>query len=121
MQVEPYFIEKIMEQLSEINTKLDRIVASMEYNSVNGQAMDDGFLEAGEDGDGLDVITMLSLPDHLRITARSLYTLGTGSAEDVARLTGKERAVESNYLNQLERMGYVEKLRQGRKVFFKIR
>jgi DNA-binding transcriptional ArsR family regulator len=116
MNTESYFIEKIMEQLSEINTKLDKIVASIEYN--NGKILEEGSSTAP---DNLDVLTLLSLPDHLRTTARSLYDLGVGNAEDVSKITGKERAVESNYLNQLERMGYVEKLRKGRKVYFKIK
>jgi DNA-binding transcriptional ArsR family regulator len=117
MDAEPYFIEKIMEQLSEINTKLDKIVTYLQNNN-NDRLMDD---DDAPIFDNLDAITLLALPDHLRTTALNLYSLGIADAEEISKNTGKERAVESNYLNQLERMGYVEKIRKGRKVYFKIK
>ena len=66
----------------------------------------------------LDAMTLLSLPDHLRSTAMALHRLGEATAEEVARATGRARAVESGYLNQLVRMGYVKKRRRGRRVLF---
>lgn len=67
----------------------------------------------------LDAITLLSLPDHLRRTAIALAKLGGEStAEEVSKETGRARAVESAYLNQLVAMGYVAKKRKGRKVYF---
>lgn len=66
----------------------------------------------------LDVITLLSLPDHLRKTAMAISKLGEGMAEDVAGETGRTRAIESGYLNNLIRMGYVRKKRKGKKVIF---
>lgn len=66
----------------------------------------------------LDVITLLSLPDHLRKTAMAISKLGEGMAEDVAAETGRTRAIESGYLNNLIRMGYVKKKRKGKKVIF---
>jgi ribosomal protein S19E (S16A) len=41
-------------------------------------------------------------------------------AEDVAKETGRARAIESAYLNQLARMGYVKKGREGRRVYFSV-
>ena len=46
--------------------------------------------------------------------------LGEATTVDVARETGRSRSVESIHLNQLERMGYLEKHRKGRKIYFKI-
>ena len=46
--------------------------------------------------------------------------LGEATTVDVARETGRSRSVESIHLNQLERMGYLEKYRKGRKIYFKI-
>lgn len=68
----------------------------------------------------LDVMALLALPDHLRKTALALGKLGEGRAEDVAKETGRERAVESSYLNQLVRMGYAKKKRRGHEVWFQI-
>jgi len=68
----------------------------------------------------LGVTTLLSLPDHLRKSAISLSTLGEGTATDLSRETGRVRAVESDYLNQLVSMGLIKKKRKGRDVYFYI-
>ncbi len=68
--------------------------------------------------DVLDVMTLLSLPDHLRKTAITLCKLEQATAEEVAEQTRRARAVESSYLNQLVMMGYLKKERRGRKAYF---
>ncbi|RLI09908.1 hypothetical protein DRO42_03010 [Candidatus Bathyarchaeota archaeon] len=68
----------------------------------------------------LDVMTLLSLPDHLRKTAMVVCRLGKATAEEIAEGTGRARAVESGYLNQLVRMGYLKKERRGRQVLFSV-
>jgi hypothetical protein len=68
----------------------------------------------------LDVMTLLSLPDHLRKTATVTSSLGKATADEIAELTKRARAVESGYLNQLVRMGYLKKERIGRKVLFSV-
>ncbi len=68
----------------------------------------------------MDVTTLLSLSDHLRKTALALYTVGEATADMVARETGRARAAESDYLNQLVSLGYIKKRRIGRKVYFQI-
>ena len=66
----------------------------------------------------LDVTTLLSLPDHLRKSALALSTLREATATDLSKETGRVRAVESDYLNQLVSMGLVKKKRKGRDVYF---
>ena len=66
----------------------------------------------------LDVTTLLSLPDHLRKSALGLATLGEATATDLSKETGRVRAVESDYLNQLVSMGLIKKKRKGRDVYF---
>ena len=68
----------------------------------------------------LDVATLLSLSDHLRKTAMVMLELEEATAEMVAERTGRRRATESDCLNQLVRMGYLQKRREGLKVFFSI-
>jgi hypothetical protein len=68
----------------------------------------------------LDVMTLLSLPDHLRKTATVVSSLGVATAEEIAEGTSRARAVESGYLNQLVRMGYLKKEREGRRVLFSV-
>jgi len=74
----------------------------------------------GVDGIGevLDVMTLLSLPDHLRKSAITIVKLKKAMAEDVAKETGRARAIESAYLNQLVRMGYLKRVREGKRVYF---
>lgn len=68
----------------------------------------------------LDVDVLLSLSDHLRKTAIAVSTRGSATAKEVANDTGRTRAAESDYLNQLVKMGYLSKKRQGRTVYFSI-
>ncbi|WP_406656424.1 transcriptional regulator [Methanolobus sp. ZRKC2] len=109
---ETRILEDILGNLQEINEKLDRIVGNKELISDQPNKEDLS--------DSLDIMTLLSLPDHLRTTATTLFEIGPATAEEVAKVTFKERAVESNYLNQLVRMEHVEKYREGRKVYFRI-
>ena len=63
---------------------------------------------------------VLEFPKHLQITILSLLKLGRVTAWDVASVTGKARAVESAYLNQLVVMKIVSKSRSGRKTYFQV-
>jgi len=65
-----------------------------------------------------DAMTLLSLPMSLRKTVMVLYKLEKATAEDLASETKRLRAVESASANQLVRMGYLNKKREGRKVYF---
>ena len=61
------------------------------------------------------------LPEHLRPTVKALHELGEASASQIAERTGRTRAGESACLNELARLGYVEKRRVGRTVYFSIK
>jgi len=100
---------KINENLEQLNVMLAKLSASKEpiYDAQSG-------LKA------LDVMTLLSLPDHLRKTATILCTIGSATAGQVAKESRRTRAVESSYLNQLVVLGHVNKLRKGRMVYFYI-
>lgn len=65
-------------------------------------------------------VYLLKLPDSLRQTMLAMDRLKEASTSIVAKTTGRSRSVESIHLNQLERMGYIEKYRKGRKIFFRI-
>lgn len=109
--IEKEIIEEILYNLREINAKLDKIIQNGNTPFSSDKV---------HPGESLDVMMLLSLPDHLRTTATTLFEIGPATAEDIAEITRKERAVESNYLNQLVRMEHVEKYREGRKVYFHI-
>ncbi len=65
-------------------------------------------------------IYLFKLPDSLRKTMFAMNWFREATAYQVARATGRSRSVESFHLNQLERMGYLGKLRKGKKVYFKV-
>ena len=67
-----------------------------------------------------DAMTLLSLPMSLRTTVMALYKLEKATAEDIAKETKRLRAVESSAANQLVRLGYLKKTREGRDVYFYI-
>jgi predicted transcriptional regulator len=60
------------------------------------------------------------LPMSLRKTVMVLYKLEKATAEDIAKETKRLRAVESSSANQLVRLGYLKKKREGRDVYFYI-
>ena len=63
---------------------------------------------------------LLSLPDHLRRTYMIVANRGECDATVVSNLTGRCRAVESNYLNQLSRMGWLNKRRVSKTINFRL-
>jgi hypothetical protein len=71
-------------------------------------------------GLALSPSTLVSLPDHLRKTAVIVCQLGEASAVEVAARSGRARAAESDYLNQLVRMGLLKKKRKGRESYFTV-
>ena len=62
---------------------------------------------------------LLQLPDHLRMTYMTVASRGESNATLVSNLTGRCRAVESNYLNQLARMGWLNKRRVSKTIHFR--
>jgi ArsR family transcriptional regulator, lead/cadmium/zinc/bismuth-responsive transcriptional repressor len=65
-------------------------------------------------------MAMLNLPLALRRTIMVLYKLEKATADDLAKETKRLRAMESAAANELVRMGYIKKKREGRDVYFYI-
>ena len=104
-------LEKIKESLDRLNEKMEVIIELQKQEPRNLPE---------QLPDALDVMTLLSLPDHLRKTAITICKLGRATADEVAKQTKRARAVESAYLNQLVLMGYLKKERVGRKAYFHV-
>jgi hypothetical protein len=104
-------LNKIWIGLNQINVKLEKLITLREDSQQSIKRMDEPLK-------GLDVMTLLALPDHLRKTAIILYKLGKASASQVSEESRRARAIESSYLNQLVVMGHVKKVRSGRLVYF---
>ena len=102
-------LEKIRENLEKLNEKMEVMIELQKHGRKDVQPLPET---------PLDVMTLLSMPDHLRKTAMTVCRLGRATAEEIAQQTHRARAVESAYLNQLVIMGYLKKERKGRKAYF---
>ena len=106
-----HVLEKIRENLERLNEKMEVMIELQKHNGRQD------FLQPAPDAP-LDVMTLLSMPDHLRKTAMTICRSGRATAEEISQQTTRARAVESSYLNQLVIMGYLKKERKGRKAYF---
>jgi hypothetical protein len=104
-------LEKIRDNLEKLNQKMEVII---EIQKTGNQKPAAPMLPDAS----LDVMTLLSMPDHLRKTAMTICRCGRATADEIAGQTTRARAVESAYLNQLVIMGYLKKERRGRKAYF---
>ncbi|HLE76088.1 MAG TPA: hypothetical protein VI864_08655 [Candidatus Bathyarchaeia archaeon] len=104
-----HVLEKIRENLERLNEKMEVMIELQKHGRKDLQPLSDA---------PLDVMTLLSMPDHLRKTAMTICRCGRATAEEVAQQTNRARAVESAYLNQLVLMGHLKKERKGRKAYF---
>lgn len=99
--------DRIFHELEQIRFRLDDIEAA-----VSG--LDPPPLQISES-------ELFLLPDHLRKTYTTVASAGeNSSATEVSNLTGRCRALESNYLNQLARMGWLMKHRESKTTRFRV-
>ena len=106
MMVRRSAFDRILQEMQQIRYRLDDIEAAL-------SSWQSPPLEISESD-------LLSLPDNLRKTYMSVASKGEASAEQVSPLTGRSRAIESNYLNQLARMGWLLKHRDSKTIRFRL-
>ena len=109
-------LEKIEETLERLNDKVEIMIEIQKNGNGNSNYQKISLPSLPEAS--LDVMTLLSMPDHLRKTAMSICRCTRATAEEISEQTKRARAVESAYLNQLVTMGYLKKERKGRKAYF---
>ncbi|MGB8780226.1 MAG: hypothetical protein WCD81_06210 [Candidatus Bathyarchaeia archaeon] len=98
--------DRILREMQEIRYRLDDIENSI--SSWNPPP-----LEISES-------ELFSLPDHLRKAYLTVASKGECTATEVSDLTGRCRAIESNYLNQLVRAGWLAKRRNSKAILFRL-
>jgi hypothetical protein len=103
-------LEKIRDNLERLNDKMEVMIELQKHGRKDTMQP---FTDTP-----LDVMTLLSMPDHLRKTAMTICRCGRATAEEISEQTTRARAVESSYLNQLVIMGHLKKERKGRKAYF---
>jgi hypothetical protein len=97
--------DRIFQELQQIRLRLDDIEAAV--SGLNPPPLQ------------ISESELFLLPDHLRKTYITVVSKGESSAIEVANLTGRCRALESNYLNQLARMGWLMKHKVSRTTRFR--
>jgi len=98
-------LDRIFKEMLNIRYRLDDIESN--FSKWNPKPMDVPDAE------------LLRLPDHLRQTYLTVISKGECDATVVSNQTGRCRAIESNYLNQLARMGWLNKRRVSRTINFR--
>jgi hypothetical protein len=118
-------IERVEKELGSMKSLLEQVISYQQelMERSKGGKYTIGATATEEENpteDGLDVGILLRLPDHLRKTMLALAKLIEGRADEVSEITGRARAIESGYLNQLVRLGYVKKIRRKHQIYFAI-
>ncbi|HTY74088.1 MAG TPA: hypothetical protein VMD05_00810 [Candidatus Nanoarchaeia archaeon] len=99
-------LDQIFKEMLNIRCRLDELENS--FSNWNPQPM------------AVPESKLMALPDHLRQTFMVVSSKGECSATSVSNLTGRCRAIESNYLNQLSRMGWLNKRRVSKTTHFRL-
>jgi hypothetical protein len=71
-------------------------------------------------GSALGDLKLGELPNSLTKSLQAMRVLGEADASAVGQKTGRNRSVETIYLNQLVRLGALARKRVGKKVFFRL-
>ncbi len=98
-------LDQIFKEMQNIRLRLDELENSM--SNWNPQPV------------AIAESKLIALPDHLRQTYVVVASKGECNATVVSNFTGRCRAIESNYLNQLSRMGWLNKRRVSKNIHFR--
>jgi hypothetical protein len=100
-------LQRLFDKLCELES---RVVQLERFNKLN-QTPRTMMLSSG-------VGEVLNLPSHLQRTFLELEKLKSATAFEISKCTMRHRAVESAYLNQLVRLGFVSKSKRKQTVVF---
>lgn len=97
-------IRKIEERLDVLERMVKVLGTSSDRSTIQSISMKD----------------LLALPSSLQKTVQVIQELGEATSPEVSKETGRDRTVETIYLNQLTRLGYLTKERRAHKIYFKV-
>jgi predicted transcriptional regulator len=98
-------VEERLQLIEQRLTVLEKIVVRKDENSTLSST-------------SISIDNLLSLTDSLQKSMLAIQELEDATTTEIAEKTGRSRSVETIYMNQLARLGYVRKERRGRKIFF---
>lgn len=107
-------IKKLEALLKEINNSLRGLTERIDKLEKHETAVTSGAPRVYVPG------ALAALPEHLRRSMESVVTVGQATAEEVGDKTGRSRAAESDYLNQLVDRGFLRKERVGKEIVFQV-
>jgi len=110
-------IQSAVEEIKTVNQKNSEIIDTTIQEIIYSLRLTAVEIEAS----GFKPSFIFELPDHLRYTVKAVMEKGEISADEVSKITNRSRSLESAYLNQLLRLGYIEKHRKGQVVIYKIK
>ena len=101
-------LERIENMISNVNNKLELIESGKENHGPMSS---------------LDIVNILqNIDENLIPTIRALFVLSKGgNAEEIAAITGRSRTRENQHLNKLTDLKYVEKIREGREIKYRVK
>jgi hypothetical protein len=105
-------MDNILERIKSIEERLDTLEAMVKIADTT---------EPKKNQQGINTNTLLTLPSSLQKTVLAVQELGDATATMVSERTKRDRTVENIYLNQLTRLGFLNKERKGRKIYFNIK
>ena len=103
-------IERLLKEIRDTLRGLDQRLDRLEMRSYTPSSATSRFVPG----------TLASLPEHLRKSMEVIAMFGKATAQQVAEKTGRSRAAESDYLNQLGDRGFLKKQRRGKEMVFQI-
>ena len=112
-------IDQMANQLNTIEKKLEKIT-----ETSTSKPMENSEVEIEEqsdlDEDYLTPTDLLFEKDVIGLSGTTLINFRIATASEIAKITNRDRAVESLYLNDLWSRNKIRKLRIGRKTYFYI-
>lgn len=99
-----FAVERVIQELENINNRVKNLERFAEDCDMSSMRF---------------ISPELFLPDHQLIdTYIVIASEGKCDASQVARITGRSRSTESNYLNQLYRAGWLDKIKLSKTTYF---
>jgi predicted transcriptional regulator len=99
----------ILEYLNDMNERLKLLELRIaELESRNSPAIND------------KMAVFLTVPDSIRKSLFAVSKLTSCTADEVSDVTGRHRSIENKYLNELYRAGWLERERNGKKIYYSL-
>ena len=121
MSTDKELLAQTLDRLKKLEEVVQQLQQKLEQGENNQTSQKEKARSESEklNPDTIFEIDLMNLPDSLRRTMMVMTKLGYATPEEVAEETKRTRGLENIYLNQLERLNYIEKFKKGKRVYFR--